>query len=173
MKTMNEALQQYHAALSRKQALADRRRDVESQRAQLVRERSTIASAIQKIRGEIQQSTSLDVIKESRRRIADLEKDDGELSGLLGERVLDPARITDELNAVTRDADSRRRIVFTAKLAEILDTDEAKSAKAFMTKMQACLALSGADTPDMTPGMAEVANAQRDLLDWLSNAAQA
>lgn len=171
MKSMNEALQKYRTACSHKQALDERRRDIEVQRAQLASEQSAITSAIQRIRNEIQQAISIEEIREGRRRIADMEKDNAELVGLLGEPALSPAEVTNQINAATRDAECHRRVVFSVKLAEILDTDEAKSAKAFMARMRACLLLSGSDAPDMTPDPAMVAGAQHDLLEWLSDAA--
>lgn len=169
MKSIDESIQKYRAAVAHKQALIERRREIEVQRAQLTSERASLANAIQRIRDEIQQSTSLDLIKEGRRRIASLEADYTELDGLLGERVLDPAEITAQIGVATRESESHRRVAFTAKLAEILATDEAKSAKAFLTKMQACLLLSGADSPDLDPSPVAVAAAQRDLIAWLED----
>lgn len=173
MKSMNEAIQQYRDATIHKQRVSARRRDIEEQRAQLVSERSAIVSAIQKLRDEIQRSTRVDEIKELRRRIADLEKDDVELVGLLGEPALSPAEITDQINKAIRVVDGHRRLVFAARLAELMSSDEAAAAKAFITRMTACLRMSGADSPDLSPSQGEVAAAQRELLEWLDDAAQA
>lgn len=173
MKPLSEAIQKYRDATTHKQRVSTRRRELEAQRAQLMSEQAALELEIGKLRAALDLLSDLGEIRETRRRISALESERAELAGLLGERALDPSPLAAEFESATRKADNLQRIVFSAKLRELLDTAEASAARAFAAELSACLALSGSDTPDLVPTPAMVEAARSRLMSWLSDAAQA